>query len=148
MVDRKETVWCVLCGARFTHAEVDGHQCCSKCGHEGVPCDTNLDLSVVINWHELRILGIWAENYARSCDAKDSSGHLVQTVQAIARRLQRQFPDETPLTLSEEIAELPRKMKTVGMQISNVDTNVPSPSLIPINGPGAIGSSYVGKKPQ
>ena len=63
MVNRKETTWCTLCGARFTHAEVDGADCCPKCGDKGIPCDPNDDVLVLVNWHELRILGIWAGEF-------------------------------------------------------------------------------------
>lgn len=132
MVDRKETTWCTLCGARFTHAEVDGHHCCPKCGSEGVPCDPNEDVKVAINWHELRILGIWAENHAQQCDKADPQASLTKTVHAITRRLQRQFPDKTPLTLSGEIMQV----KDHGYEIEGY--NVAKNSVIPVNGPGAV----------
>ena len=144
MGERKETSWCTLCGARFTDAETDGHSCCPKCGDKGVPCDASQDLKIEINWHELRILGIWAENYAHSCDAKDSTSNLSKTVGAITRRLQRQFPELTPLTLSQEISELPRKMQEAGVKIGSIESNVPKPDLIPINGPGAVQSTPKG----
>lgn len=133
MVERKETTWCTVCGARFTHAEIDGYSACPKCGDTGIPCATAEDLRIVVNWHELRILGIWAENYAQQCDSKDKTGaSLIKTVHAITRRLQRQFPDKTKLTLSGEIADL----RGDGMSVET--HGVAESKLIPVNGPGAV----------
>ena len=130
---RVATTWCTLCGARFTDDELKGAVCCPKCGDKGVPCDTALDLFVRVNWHELRVLGIWAENYAHSCDSKDETSHLTKTVHAITGRLQRQFPGKTPLTLSGEISQLKEHYDVQTQGIAKT-------SPIPINGPGAVTS--------
>lgn len=139
---RDEVMWCVACGARFTQEEIAGWGC-PKCGSKGVPCGTDQDVIVEVNWHELRILTIWAENYARSIkDGPDASGKRAPTtVAAIARRLQSQWPDFPPLTLSAEIAELPTKLTDYGMGIVGVtvESNVPKPRLLVTNGEGAIG---------
>ncbi len=140
MITRAETQWCTLCGARFTDEEVEDAFGCPKCGDEGVPCACANDVTVTVNWHELRILGIWAEKWARHCANKPTadSRTMPLKVQAIARRLQRQHPDQPPLTLSQEMAELPAALKRAGIEHGGVESNVPRPSLIPINGPGAV----------
>ena len=138
MVERKETTWCTLCGARFTHAEVDGAECCPKCGDKGLPCDPNDDVMVLVNWHELRILGIWAENFAQACQTRNPGGDgeaRPEIIHAITRRLQRQFPDKTALTLSGEIMQI--KDSGLGIEGFGVAPN----SVIPVNGPGATGGS-------
>lgn len=141
---RKETMWCIDCGARFTDEEIKGWGC-PTCGSQGVPCGTDQDVTVEINWHELRVLVIWAENYAASCKrnagADRSSEKMPLTVSAIARRLQRQHPDLTPLTLAEEIAALPAALDKVGIGHGTMETNVPRPTPIQVNGPGAVGHS-------
>ena len=143
MADEKDVMWCVRCGARFTAEEVQGVSACPKCGDDGVPCDTDQDVKVEVNWHELRILTIWAENWARECAAnKADQGRGVEmpkTVLAIARRLQRQFPDFTPLTLSEEIAGLPKALEENGITVGSVESSIGAPVPLPINGPGAVG---------
>ena len=104
MSERKEVMWCTDCGARFTDEEIHGWGC-PKCGSQGVPCGVEKDVTVEINWHELRILVIWAENWAQQCKRRasdDSSEKMPKTVTAIARRLQAQRPTFGPLTLSEE----------------------------------------------
>jgi hypothetical protein len=68
--ERIETVWCTVCGGRFTNEEVAGGWGCPECDARGVPCSVEQDVCVEINWHELHILGIWAENYARACAEK------------------------------------------------------------------------------
>ena len=136
MTERKETIWCTLCGARFTNAEIDGYYVCPKCENPGVPCDTNEDVSVRVNWHELRVLGIWAENYASHCDSKDSTANLARVVHAITRRLQQQFPKWPALTLSGEIAEL---KSDPSLGASNIETHgVAERKPLPVNGPGAV----------
>jgi hypothetical protein len=142
---RVETMWCTDCGARFTDDETKDCWGCPKCGNQGVPCGVDQDVCVEINWHELRILCIWAENYAQACKAKDRTGldgeKMPLTVLAIARRLQRQYPDYTPLTLSEEIAGLPDALEKAGIECGPIESNVPRPSPVPVNGPGAVGHS-------
>lgn len=117
--------WCVDCGGRFTEEQIEGASCCPGCGSAGVPCSPNDDVQVAINWHELRVLTIWAENYAgqtdkRTAENDNSDGRsakpLLPTVKAIARRLQAQFPTRTPLTLSGELAQL--KAEYPGLEVA------------------------------
>jgi hypothetical protein len=145
--DRVERQWCVDCGARFTAQEIEGCFACPKCGSAGVPCSVEQDVRVEVNWDELRILGIWAENHARQCAANPGNGgeKMPRTVQAICRRLQRQFPSFAPLTLSQEIAELPKALEEAGIHHGGVVSNVPRPDLLSIHGPGAVGHTALPK---
>lgn len=149
--ERKEVVWCVDCGARFTQEEIEGWGC-PKCGSQGVPCGVEKDTTVEINWHELRILVIWAENYAQQCHRQkvdSSSEGMPVTVQAIARRLQAQHPTFGHLTLSGEIAALPSDLAKAGINVGSVEVhgNIGKPSLLQVNGPGAVGHSPSTAKP-
>jgi predicted RNA-binding Zn-ribbon protein involved in translation (DUF1610 family) len=102
LTDRKEVMWCVDCGVRFTQEEIKGWGC-PNCGSQGVRCDCNKDTAVEINWHELRILVTWAEYWAQQCHRQqcdDSSEGMLKTIHAIARRLQGQHPAFDHLTLS------------------------------------------------
>lgn len=133
---RNETMWCTVCGARFTEAEIKGWGC-PKCKNQGTPCGTKGDVLVEVNWHELHILTCWAERHAHT----DPDSDMPRVVTAISRRLQAQFPEMPPLTLAQEISELPTKMSDFGMGITGVTTNIPRPIPIPVNGPGAVGHS-------
>jgi len=105
---------CVQCNAEFTQAQIVGANGCPACGDEGLPCSPEQDVTVKINWHELRIICIWAENYANSITGqKDVKGDPVKSVWAIASRLQDQYPSYAPLTLSGEIGQLREKFKNI-----------------------------------
>ncbi len=140
--ERKEVMWCTVCGGRFTEDEVKGWGC-PKCGNQGVPCGCDQDVKVEVNWHELRILTIWAEHWARQCKEKaddKNSDAMPLVVQAIARRLQGQHPAFTQLTLSGEIAALPADLAKAGIEIGGpVESTIPKPDLFPVYGPGAVG---------
>lgn len=102
-------VRCIVCGKEFTNKEIEKATSCLNCGTESIPCAIKDDVDIKINWHELRVLTIWAENWARHCDNKEkdeSKEKLLLSVMTIAQRLQRQFPDKTPLTLFGEVKEL------------------------------------------
>lgn len=122
-------MWCTACGKRFTEKQTAGVSECPACGCRGVPCDPRNDLAVEINWHELRILGIWSSNWAH--EKCDDSG--TATLRGILSRLERQYPDLTPLTLGGEM----RQVRQSGLEIES--TTVPSEGMVIVNGPGAVG---------
>ena len=68
-----------------------------------MPCAIADDVTIKINWHELRILTMWAHNFAaiRALDSDAKRG-----LAAIIVRLEKQFPDKTPLTLAGEVRQL------------------------------------------
>lgn len=112
---------CVKCNSEFTEKELEqapDQGCCPNCKSKGVPCDPKADVTIKINVHELRILGIWAENWAVQCDNKelDNAYHesLKDTIKAICDRIYLQIPDnlKKPLTLRAEIKELSEYVKT------------------------------------
>jgi len=94
---------------------------CPGCGSSSIPMSSNEVVTIHINWHELRILAIWAERWAIAEIEKDvdrkSGGR--GTVYAIVDRIKAQCPEKkTPLTLAGEIQGL----KDDGY---DVDTNIP-----------------------
>ena len=71
---------------------------------------------IKINVHELRVLGIWAENYAVTVDNKnlDNPKHesLKETLGAICDRLELQLKElghPAPLTLSREFKQVEQR---------------------------------------
>lgn len=135
MTKRTEVQWCTRCGARFTKDEIVQASCCPKCKSVGILCDVSDDVSVYINWHELRILGIWASNYAATFDpskvqnAEDSKRKL----RGILYRLERQFPSKAPLTLGGEIRQL-RQVEGINAE----SINIPLEGVVEVHGPGAV----------
>ena len=102
--DLEIVAWCVDCGVRFTQQAIQDKYACPSCGLVGIPCTPKDDVEIKINWHELRILVIWAENWAAI--ERDEPNDMSKTLLAIAKRLQNQFPSRTALTLAGELAEL------------------------------------------
>jgi hypothetical protein len=92
--------FCVECGGHVD--SFDGLKCCPLCGSTSLPCADEEQVSVSINWHELRVLCMWAENWQREND-------LGRTVFAIAKRLAAQHPDRASLTFAGEIGEIAKR---------------------------------------
>lgn len=127
--DHKIIARCVICNAEFTEAGIAGAKACPKCGEEGLPASPDQDVTVKINWHELRILCIWAEHYANSiANTEGVKGEPVKSVWAIAGRLQEQYPSFTPLTLSGEIGQV--REKYPDMEVQGIREGGPLPPKV------------------
>lgn len=100
---------CIRCNSSFTSEQLQGATCCPNCKTTDIPLDPAKDAAITINVQELRVLGIWAENYAVTVDNKEldnpnhrSNKDLVNIVMSrILVQLKAQGMD-TPLTLSAE----------------------------------------------
>jgi hypothetical protein len=112
------TTRCTDCATEFTDEQVKGATCCPACGTKGLPCSISQDTTININWHELRILTIWATNWAENkCDEGGK-----KTLRSIIQRLQSQRKEGwTALTILDEIKELPEALKKEGIEVGNVE---------------------------
>lgn len=115
-----KTTRCTICSAEFTDAEIEEATCCPTCGTTGIPCAIEDDVTLKINWHELRILTIWADNYAREHTLPSSRA----TLTGILQRLQAQYPDKPPLTLMGEIEQLVAEGYNVEV-VDNLGNSIP-----------------------
>lgn len=104
MTDTTKTTRCTECRSEFTDAELDGAKACPTCGTQGVPMSIARDTTIRINTHELRILTMWASNYAASLVARDPSSRAAKAVQGIINALKSQV--DVPLTLADEVQGL------------------------------------------
>ena len=95
---------CVDCRAEFTKDEIANANACPRCGTKRLPALITDDLSMQINLHELRILIIWASNWARGI--KDDASGAQKTIRAICAALKKQLPEGTCLTMEDEMAAL------------------------------------------
>ena len=110
-----ERIRCTDCGVEFDFKSLPpGTAACPNCNSDSLPCDVALDVTIKINWHELRILAIWAENYARQIKKQG-------TIYSIAQRIEDQARKEhmPPLTLARELGEIP------GAKLFDKDGEVP-----------------------
>src|SRR3990172_8589671 len=99
-----------MSGVRCTRCDFETQEpvsgsACPFCGDEGIPMDPARDLRIRVNWHELRILVMWAMNWAARADDPPSGARAVA---AIARRLAHQKPDPSwpGLTMADDLVEL------------------------------------------
>lgn len=117
--------FCTKCG--FVIQTFDGLCECPACGTTGVPCHNDNQVTVTINTHELRILCMWSERYAGTCDQKDNRDGeetLLPVVYSIAARLSKQLPTPVPLTLAGEMQEL---SDAFGAKVEHTFPGIPQP---------------------
>ena len=105
----EKSIRCVICYNEFSVDEIQGATCCPSCGSKGIPCNIEDDVSVKLNWHELRILCCWAERWALNIEKEATSATV--TLDCIVQRLQKQHPTKTPLTVRGEVSQLPDKFQ-------------------------------------
>lgn len=116
---------CARCEYRPTVEEANaGLTKCPRCETTAVPLADRHDVEVKINWQELRVLGIFAEQWAAQLKANHPDAPETDDPQRgvaiFCGRLQAQHPELPPLTLSGEIADIRRKFPD-----STVVTNFP-----------------------
>lgn len=104
-----KTVRCTKCASEFSDAEIENASACPACGSKSVPCAIAHDVTPTINWHELRILVMWAERWEEHFTREQSEQNASARgcVAAIAGRLMRFRPAGAPgLRFADDIAEL------------------------------------------
>jgi DNA-directed RNA polymerase subunit RPC12/RpoP len=107
MTDRSKLIArCTLCASEFSQDDLDGVNACPVCGHGGLPMPIDADVKVAVNWHELRILGMWAENWA--VQHKEKHPEMQRVVGVICGRLHAQHPKRSGLTMTAEMGEVRR----------------------------------------
>jgi len=117
---------CGVCGYAFTVRIGHREHPCPECG---APAKDSLrvmdDVQIEANWHELRILGIWAERWAGQHADKEPG--MQRTVARICGRIHAQHPDRSGLTLSADLAELRQAFGDVEVHGFNEDDEANEP---------------------
>ena len=99
-----KTTRCTECRHEFSEVELVDAISCPHCGSQGVPMSISEDITLKINWHELRILCIWASNFASTFTGE--SARSQKALASIIAAIRAQHPEMGPLTMTEEIQEL------------------------------------------
>ena len=102
---KKETWTCLECG-KDTNPDKN-LTACPNCGSKGIPVSSLDSVTVKISQHELRILCMWAENWADYTDKNELSslnGRAIIT--NIANRISKNEEVTSPLTFSGEFKQL------------------------------------------
>jgi hypothetical protein len=114
---------CVRCRGEFTKEQIAGVSSCPRCESKGVPADPRERVAVTLTWHELRLLVIWAENWAARCDETEPENDARGAVYGIARAIEEQHPSraaKSALTLSGELAQLREKYPSLEVVGGNI----------------------------
>jgi hypothetical protein len=94
--------FCTDCGVKIESFESLNTNNCPLCGSTSIPCADNNQVNISINWHELHVLTVWAEQFAKDAEMKT-------TVWSIAHRIEKQYPEKHLLTLAGEMSQLKRE---------------------------------------
>lgn len=125
--EKKDSILrCVDCRKEFALSyieEIDAKKCPS-CGTSALPMDAANDIQVKINWHELRILCIWAKNWQEfriNKDADTNNEPRTITIDMIISELEKQRPENAaPLTILGELKQIAEMYNT---EVSLIDIN-------------------------
>ena len=84
----------------------EGHflACCPECHGTGTPANLDDTATITITKHELRILTMWASNWASAIVDKPHCEDSLLVIQGIVDALGTQT--DVPLTLSQEMADV------------------------------------------
>ncbi|WP_432169040.1 hypothetical protein [Streptomyces sp. 1222.5] len=77
---------------------------CPKCGSTAVPADADDTVTVTLTKHELRILGIWASNYAEGIKDRPGGEDSPRVVYGILDHLGTQT--DVALSLRQDLADV------------------------------------------
>lgn len=91
---------CIDCGAEVEFKK--GMRACPQCGSTSIPADLDDAVTIRITNHELRILTMWASNWARRFSTPETD--MNKPISVILSRLATQT--SAALTLGQEIADL------------------------------------------
>ena len=108
---------CIECRSEFTMEESSGKNACPKCGSTSLPMRISDDVDLKINWHELRIICIWASNFATE---KFPDTPAERTLKTVVARLEAQHPEKSALTMDGDVAETARVLgKRIEMHVGD-----------------------------
>lgn len=112
-MQKKSKMRCTLC--REIVEDSKDLSCCPKCGTTDIPQYVENDIPIIINTHDLHILFVWAENWARKIE-KDGNKNFVKLIDTLAQLVEAQMPSEKwkPLTLTRELRDIRENYPEVG----------------------------------
>ncbi len=117
MIIENTTIRCTDCYSEFTESQIEGQTSCPNCNTPSLPMFIDRDTTIKINWHELRILTMWASNWAEA-NFKNESGY--KTLKQIINRLKIQGQSGWPgLTLFDEVKDL----RDSGLKVDYININ-------------------------
>lgn len=99
-------VRCTLCYTEFTFEEAESLERCPECLTEVPPHRISQDVTLTLNWQELRALTIPAMRWYKAASPEAVTEDIVRTLNAILGRLYTHRPlGAGALTLEDEMSE-------------------------------------------
>lgn len=122
-----EMIRCVECRKEYSLAYIEEIEAskCPGCGTESLPLAVSQDTTIKINWHELRILAIWAKNWQdyqlNKPKESEPEGKKTIVVDRILVELEKQRPEgAASLSILGELKEL---ADTFNTKVTMIDAN-------------------------
>lgn len=115
---------CSVCRSEFADSELVGAIGCPQCGTQTVPMRIRDDVTVEINWHELRCLTMWASNW---CAAHFPATDSAKALATMLHRLALQHPElavTQPLTMAGEVELLRAAIEDGEIPADGLKTNI------------------------
>jgi predicted nucleic acid-binding Zn-ribbon protein len=112
-------VLCIKCRATFTEAGYQNASGCPSCGDKGVPATLQRQTTLDITHHELRVLCIWASNYADGIKDPKMRDPMKAALRGIFSGLRSQDPNLPALSLFDEIQEVADTFNTKAKLLSS-----------------------------
>lgn len=113
MEEPARNLLCLVCGHEAHLQAGQEVEACPTCGDRlGTPADLDKTLTIRITEHELRVLTMWADNYARSIN-----------YQFVTRNILDRLATQTSISLSwsQEIADLRAALPEAEVKIFDKD---------------------------
>jgi hypothetical protein len=105
---KKPYCWCLKCRSIFSEEEIENAIACPSCGDKSLPAAIEDDVTIKINWQELRVLIMWSEFWANH--NSDHHPQMPELVYKIADRIEEQYPDKISLSFLKEMKELKKEL--------------------------------------
>lgn len=105
--NNQRIIRCTICRTETLENDIPADAAaCPKCGTESLPEFVDHDVDVRINWHELRVLCMWAKNWEVANNfTKDHT--LPSIIDIITSQLEKYRPvDGAPLSLLGELTQV------------------------------------------
>jgi DNA-directed RNA polymerase subunit RPC12/RpoP len=100
----EQLLLCLYCRAVILVDPETPLSACPKCGSRNVPADLADTVTVTITTHELRVLTMWASNWADHIKDMPNCDHAPKVITGILDEIGK--ATSAPLSMRQEIADL------------------------------------------
>lgn len=99
------SIRCIVCSAMFSEAQANLVNHCPSCKTKAAPCDVALDLSLTLNWREIKTLVQAASRWYDLNREAIGEDHWIALQTLISRLSTLRPPGGSALTFEQELQE-------------------------------------------